>query len=70
MLSAVSFLSDNDSYESERVLIELEDIDDECNHFGIDLVKINDPESFEVFNVTTIPAVALIRKQATVFYDG
>lgn len=60
----------NDTFESERVLLKLEEVDHECDRFGIDLVKISDPEAFDAFNVPSIPAVAFFRKQIAMFYDG
>ncbi|XP_035208642.1 uncharacterized protein LOC118183275 isoform X2 [Stegodyphus dumicola] len=59
-----------DCHECERVLMELENIDDECDILGIDLVKIFDPEAAKQYNVENLPAVAFFSKQVAVFYDG
>ncbi|XP_055930888.1 uncharacterized protein LOC129961093 [Argiope bruennichi] len=59
-----------DCHECERVLMELENIDDQCDVFGIDLVKIFDPEALEQYNIESVPALAFFRKQVPMFYDG
>jgi len=64
------YFYEQDNYDSERVLNELENIDDECNNFGIDLVKISDPDAFKEYDVETVPAVALFRSQQPMLYDG
>ncbi|XP_054718538.1 uncharacterized protein LOC129227940 [Uloborus diversus] len=64
------YFSEVDCYECERVLMELENIDDECDIFGIDLVKIFDPEARRQYNVETVPAIAFFRKQVAMFYEG
>ena len=50
--------------------MELEKINDKCDQFGIDLVKVSDPEALKVFNVKKVPALAFFRKQKALFYDG
>lgn len=66
----VSFSDDTESAECEKILLKLENIDDECSEFGVDLVKIHDPEAFELYNVTSVPAIAFFRKQVPMFFEG
>ncbi|XP_076048874.1 hulk isoform X3 [Oratosquilla oratoria] len=66
---AVLFYED-DCQDCEQVLHELENIDDEVDMFGIDFVKINDPEAAHRFNILHTPALVYFRKKIPLVYDG
>lgn len=56
--------------ECDKVLAELEDIDDDAEKHDIDLVKISDPETIEEYNIVTFPTLVFFRKRFPQFYDG
>nr|XP_037282150.1 uncharacterized protein LOC119175058 isoform X4 [Rhipicephalus microplus] len=66
---AVLFYED-DCEDCDKVLKELENIDDEADVFGIDFVKINDFEAAMQFGVSTFPTLVYFRKKTPVVYDG
>nr|XP_045619933.1 uncharacterized protein LOC123771446 isoform X12 [Procambarus clarkii] len=66
---AVLFYED-DCPDCEQVLQELENIDDEVDMFGIDFVKINDPDAAQRFNILHTPALVYFRKKMPLVYDG
>ncbi|KAK3864390.1 hypothetical protein Pcinc_029923 [Petrolisthes cinctipes] len=61
---------EDDCHECEQVLQELENIDDEVDMFGIDFVKINDPDAAHRFNILHTPALVYFRKKTPLVYDG
>ncbi|XP_075553237.1 hulk isoform X4 [Dermacentor variabilis] len=61
---------EEDCEDCEKVLKELENIDDEADVFGIDFVKINDFEAAMQFGVSTFPTLVYFRKKTPVVYDG
>ncbi|KAK8738956.1 hypothetical protein OTU49_003758 [Cherax quadricarinatus] len=69
-LMAVLFTNEDDCPDCEQVLQELENIDDEVDMFGIDFVKINDPEAAQRFNILHTPALVYFRKKTPLVYDG
>nr|XP_045619924.1 uncharacterized protein LOC123771446 isoform X4 [Procambarus clarkii] len=69
-LMAVVFTNEDDCPDCEQVLQELENIDDEVDMFGIDFVKINDPDAAQRFNILHTPALVYFRKKMPLVYDG
>ncbi|XP_047475280.1 uncharacterized protein LOC125029447 isoform X3 [Penaeus chinensis] len=67
---AVLFINEDDCADCEQVLQELENIDDEVDMFGIDFVKINDPDAAQRFNILHTPALVYFRKKTPLVYDG
>nr|XP_045619923.1 uncharacterized protein LOC123771446 isoform X3 [Procambarus clarkii] len=61
---------EDDCPDCEQVLQELENIDDEVDMFGIDFVKINDPDAAQRFNILHTPALVYFRKKMPLVYDG
>ncbi|XP_037785397.1 uncharacterized protein LOC119581125 [Penaeus monodon] len=61
---------EDDCADCEQVLQELENIDDEVDMFGIDFVKINDPDAAQRFNILHTPALVYFRKKTPLVYDG
>ncbi|XP_071549030.1 uncharacterized protein hlk isoform X4 [Panulirus ornatus] len=64
------FFYEDDCPDCEQVLQELENIDDEVDMFGIDFVKINDPDAAQRFNILHTPALVYFRKKTPLVYDG
>lgn len=68
---AVLFLQyEDDCLDCEQVLRELENIDEQVDQFGIDFVKINDPDAAQRFNILHTPALVYFRKKIPLVYDG
>ncbi|XP_050711802.1 uncharacterized protein LOC126995938 isoform X4 [Eriocheir sinensis] len=67
---AAFFLNEDDCSDCEQVLRELENIDEEVDMFGIDFVKINDPDAAHRFNIIQTPALVYFRKKVPLVYDG
>jgi len=54
----------------DQVLIELENIDDECDLFGIQMVKIQDPQMAKRYGIKTFPAIVYFRNGNPLLYEG
>lgn len=54
----------------DQVLLELENIDDECDLFGIQMVKIQDPQMAKRYGIKTFPAVVYFRNGNPLLYEG
>ncbi|XP_063877639.1 uncharacterized protein LOC135109832 isoform X15 [Scylla paramamosain] len=67
---AAVFINEDDCTECEQVLHELENIDEEVDMYGIDFVKINDPDAAHRFNILHTPALVYFRKKVPLVYDG
>ncbi|XP_021697970.1 uncharacterized protein LOC5573987 isoform X11 [Aedes aegypti] len=64
----VLFYDDGDE-ESENVLHELENIDDDCAKHGIQFVKIDDPKVSKEYGIDDIPAIVYFEKEIPNVYD-
>ncbi|XP_046406800.1 uncharacterized protein LOC124171637 isoform X5 [Ischnura elegans] len=64
------FFYDEDCPECEEILAKLEEIDGEADLFGIDFVKIDDPDAAARYNIVNFPCLAYFRKRTALFYDG
>lgn len=67
---AVLFYDDDCGSTCQKVLHELEKIDDDTDLFGIDFVKINDFQAARRHNVHQFPTLVYFRKQTPSYYDG
>jgi len=54
----------------DHVLQELENIDDECDLYGIQMVKIQDPQLAKRYGIKTFPALVYFRNGNPLLYDG
>nr|CAG4638530.1 EOG090X0856 [Cyclestheria hislopi] len=54
----------------DQVVAELENIDDECDLFGIQMVKIQDPQLAKRYGIKTFPALVYFRNGNPLLYDG
>lgn len=71
MFFLLSFRSDKAKHkESEAVLAELENIDDEADALGIGFVKISETDVADDFGIDQLPALVYYRKTIPLLYDG
>lgn len=56
--------------KSEKILKELENIDDEADQLGIAFVKIADEELAEEYSLGTLPTLVYYRNTIPVIYEG
>lgn len=61
---------DRDQRKSQKVLAELENIDDECDSKGIMFVKINDPNEAKEYGLDGIPALVYFESEIPYVYEG
>ncbi|XP_066141840.1 uncharacterized protein hlk isoform X1 [Euwallacea fornicatus] len=61
---------DRDDDESMQALDELEHIDDDCDKYGIQFVKIDDPVAAEEYGLDSLPCVVYFEKGIPNIYDG
>lgn len=54
----------------DKVLDELEKIDDDTDTFGVDFVKINDKRLAKQYGITKFPALTYFREKEPIIYDG
>lgn len=54
----------------DKVLEELEKIDDDTDTFGVDFVKINDKRLAKQYGITKFPALTYFREKEPIIYDG
>ncbi|XP_057338837.1 uncharacterized protein LOC130676540 isoform X4 [Microplitis mediator] len=54
----------------DEILEELERIDDECDVFGIQMVKIHDPQLAKRYSIRTFPALVYFRNGNPLLYEG
>lgn len=53
-----------------KVLLELENIDDEADELDIGFVKINDETLAEEYNLGDLPSLVYYRHQIPIIYQG
>lgn len=56
--------------KSQKIINELENIDDECEEKEIDFVKTSDSGIEEEYDLATLPALAFYRHQFRTIYNG
>ena len=64
------FSDDNNDRKSQRVLNELENIDDECDKYGIIFVKIDNAEEAAEYGIETVPALLYFENGIPLVYEG
>lgn len=67
---AISFSDKPNCKTCDQVIVELENIDDECDLFGIQMVKIQDPQLAKRYGIKTFPALVYFRNGNPLLYDG
>lgn len=66
---AVYFYKQN-CHICEEILEELEKIDDECDVYGIHLVRIMDPQLAKRYSIKTFPALVYFRNGNPLLFEG
>ncbi|XP_026322362.1 uncharacterized protein LOC113231978 isoform X3 [Hyposmocoma kahamanoa] len=66
---AVLFYDNNDR-KSQKVLNELENIDDECDQLGIAFVKIDNDDEAKEYGIEKVPALLYFEKGIPTYYEG
>nr|XP_019531539.2 uncharacterized protein LOC109403225 isoform X1 [Aedes albopictus] len=66
---AVMFYDNNDK-ASDKILDELESIDDECDQLGINFVKMDDTEEAKDYGVTTFPTLVYFEQGIPTVFEG
>ncbi|GFG32944.1 hypothetical protein Cfor_05504, partial [Coptotermes formosanus] len=61
---------DKDQKKSQKVLLELENIDDECDSNGIAFVKIDNDEEAKEYGIDNIPTLVYFEKKIPHVYEG
>ncbi|KAF5307260.1 hypothetical protein FQR65_LT06976 [Abscondita terminalis] len=61
---------DKSQKKSQKVLAELENIDDECDHNSIAFVKIDDPAEAKEYGIDVIPSLVFFEKKIPHLYEG
>lgn len=64
------FLDREGDKKSQKIINELENIDDECEEKEIDFVKTSDTGIEEEYDLATLPALAFYRHQFRTIYTG
>lgn len=64
------YTDDKDQKKSQKVLAELENIDDECDQNDIAFVKIDNDEEAKEYGVESLPALIFFEKRIPHIYDG
>jgi len=54
----------------DQVIVELENIDDDCDMYGIQMVKLKDPQLAKRYGIKTFPALVYFRNGNPLTYDG
>jgi len=54
----------------DQILEDLERVDDECDLYGIHMVKIQDPQLAKRYSIKTFPALVYFRNGNPLLYDG
>merc|ERR1712088_1209915 len=54
----------------DQVIAELENIDDECDMYGIQMVKLKDPPLAKRYGIKTFPALVYFRNGNPLAFDG
>lgn len=65
-----AFLDDNNDDKSQKVLEELENIDDECDALGITFVKIDNIDEAKEYGIDSVPSLLYFEKGIPTVYEG
>jgi hypothetical protein len=61
---------DKDQKKSQKVLQELENIDDECDNNNIAFVKIDNDNEAKEYGIDTFPTLVLFERRIPHIYEG
>lgn len=63
-------LDDNNDDKSQKVLSELENIDDECDQLGVTFVKIDNADEAKEYGIDRVPKLLYFEKGIPTVYEG
>lgn len=63
-------VDDKDQKKSQKVLSELENIDDDCDQHNIAFVKINDLDEAKEYGIDALPTLVFFERRIPHIYDG
>lgn len=66
----VTIADDNNDRKSQKVLNELENIDDECDQLGVTFVKIDNADEAKEYGVEKVPTLLYFESGIPTLYDG
>lgn len=66
----VFYSDDKDQKKSQKVLAELENIDDECDQNDIAFVKIDNDAEAKEYGIDNLPALIFFEKRIPFVYEG
>lgn len=69
-IAYILFSDKENDKKSQKILSELENIDDECEDKGIDFVKTSDEGVDKEYDLPDMPALAFYRHKFRTIYDG
>lgn len=61
---------DNNDEKSQKVLEELENIDDECDALGVSFVKIDNFDEAKEYGIDSVPSLLYFEKGIPTVYEG
>lgn len=61
---------DKEQKKSERVLLELENIDDDCDEHNIAFVKIDDADEAKEYGIDHLPTLVFFERSIPHVYEG
>lgn len=64
------YIDTRSCHTCDKVLEELENIDDDTDTFGVDFVKINDKRLAKHYGIKNFPALTYFRKKEPIIYEG
>lgn len=70
ILTGFIFIDTRSCHTCDKVLEELENIDDDTDTFGVDFVKINDKRLAKHYGIKNFPALTYFRKKEPIIYEG
>lgn len=66
----INFTDARSCVTCDKVLEELEKIDDDTDTFGVDFVKINDKRLAKQYGIKNFPALTYFREREPIIYEG
>lgn len=70
LITLYPFPDDKNQKKSQKVLVELENIDDECDQNDIAFVKIDDLKEAQEYGVQSFPQLIFFEKRIPHLYEG
>lgn len=64
------FSDEENCPECGEIIEALEKIDGDADLFGIDFVKVSEPEAAEKYAILNLPSLVYFRKKVPLIYDG